>query len=260
MNLPPARLLLIDDDELLLTTLVSVMKRQGYSVSAARDGSEGFRLAADIHPDLIICDVRMPSPDGYELKTLLSGSPDTRDIPFIFLTAFGAPEDKVRGLMHGADDYITKPFDLNELIARVQNLLRRMEFGRQRGIKESEEKIRELRQSITANFHHEVRTPLSNLLATLDLALREKFTGNPHAVHRYIESAQNSAQRLRRLIDDLMLLNDIDHNTVSGFRQEIHLRYHFLNVIHNTIQGWSEKNLQAEIQFDETQRIFAPKN
>jgi len=254
------RLLLIDDDNILLMTLVSVMKRAGYYPITAVNGAEGFRLACDQKPDLIICDVQMPPPNGHQLKAQLSQHPATAEIPFLFLTARDLPDEKIQALQQGADDYITKPFDVDELVARVRNVLRRVEIGRQRGLREADEKIHELRQSITANFNHEMRTPLSNLLATLDLALREKFTSHPLAIYQYIEAAQGSAHRLRSLIDDLILLNTIDQGRVSNFRQEIDPRFHILKPVEGVMDRWEEKRLKLVYHVPDDAQIYAPKH
>ena len=103
-------LLIIDDDPSLLIGLDGVLKREGYKVFTAKHGTMGLEIARDIIPDLIVCDLMMPPPNGFDVLTTLSQDPKTEHIPFIFLTARASETDKVKGLHLGADDYIVKPF------------------------------------------------------------------------------------------------------------------------------------------------------
>ena len=102
-------ILIIDDEPALLLGLAAKIRRHGYAVVTATDGSDGFRKAKESMPDLIVSDVMMPPPNGFELRRLLSLEPALASIPFIFLTARSSVEDRVGGLRDGADDYITKP-------------------------------------------------------------------------------------------------------------------------------------------------------
>ena len=124
MSIMTPRVLLIDDEEPLLMGLAEIMKRAGYNVLTARDGLTGLSLARQHLPDLIICDVMMPAPNGFELRRQLAQEGRTENIPFIFLTARAAQSDKLQGFESGADDYITKPFDIEELKLRVRTAIR----------------------------------------------------------------------------------------------------------------------------------------
>lgn len=125
MNNKKNSLLLIDDDPALLIGLEAVLRYEGYQVVTAKHGRTGVEIAREFTPDLIICDLMMPPPNGFEVLTMLSHDPRTANIPFIFLTARTAEADKVQGLLSGADDYVVKPFVKDELIARVKSVLRR---------------------------------------------------------------------------------------------------------------------------------------
>jgi DNA-binding response OmpR family regulator len=118
----PPKVLVVEDEESLLFTLRHNLEREGYRVITAARGDDGLRLARQEHPDLIILDVMLPGVDGLQLCRLLRR--DTR-VPIIMLTALGGERDRVAGLDIGADDYVTKPFGLRELLARVRALLRR---------------------------------------------------------------------------------------------------------------------------------------
>lgn len=119
---PPARILVVEDEETLLFTVAHNLKREGYHVFTANRGDDGLRLAREEHPDLILLDVMLPGVDGIQVTRLLRR--DT-DVPIIMMTALAGERDRVAGLDTGADDYITKPFGMRELLARVRALLRR---------------------------------------------------------------------------------------------------------------------------------------
>lgn len=119
------RLLVIDDDAALAETLVRGLAYEGYTVDVAASGPAGLTRARDYAPDLVILDVMLPGLDGFEvLRRLRAGSPG---LPVLMLTARDQPDDEVRGLDLGADDYVVKPFAIDVLTARVKALLRRRE-------------------------------------------------------------------------------------------------------------------------------------
>ncbi len=112
-------ILMVDDDPLNLKVLTETIKRLGYTLLAARSGHDALRIAAKAHPTLILLDIQMPGIDGYETCRRLKADAATHDIAIIFLTALQSTADKVKGLSLGAVDFITKPFDPDEIIARV---------------------------------------------------------------------------------------------------------------------------------------------
>lgn len=123
-----ARVLVVEDEETLLFTLSHNLKREGYEVITAQRGDDGLRLAREKHPDLILLDLMLPGIDGMQICRLLR-----RDstVPILMLTALGGEGDRVAGLDTGADDYITKPFGMRELMARIRAHLRRAASGRE---------------------------------------------------------------------------------------------------------------------------------
>ncbi len=123
--------LLIDDEPSLLVLLQAALRRAGFDVFIANNGSEGEREALAHLPDIIVSDVMMSPPDGFELYRRLADNPATRSIPFIFLTALTDPAEKRRALEGGVGDYITKPFDREELIARIRAALHHQPWQRQ---------------------------------------------------------------------------------------------------------------------------------
>ncbi|MGA6167035.1 response regulator transcription factor [Amycolatopsis magusensis] len=121
-----ADLLVVEDDPTLRELLAASLRFAGFAVSATASGAGALALAASRPPDLVVLDVMLPDVDGFEvLRRLRAGAGPTRTVPVLFLTARDAGEDKVAGLTAGGDDYVTKPFRLEELIARIRAILRR---------------------------------------------------------------------------------------------------------------------------------------
>jgi DNA-binding NarL/FixJ family response regulator len=124
------RLLLVDDEPNLLTAIAAVLRGKGFEVTTARNGKDAMLQIARSLPDLIVSDVRMPVMDGYRLARQLRGAPHTKLIPIVFLTAKDETEDRIEGFRAGVDVYLTKPFEPDELLAVVQNILTRVERTR----------------------------------------------------------------------------------------------------------------------------------
>jgi diguanylate cyclase (GGDEF)-like protein len=122
--------LVVEDDAFLARLLDVELSASGYTVRAASDGVEGLDAAFERCPDLVLADVMMPTMDGFELVRRLRADPRTEAVSIILLTARGQLSDKLTGLTAGADDYIVKPFDNEELLARVAGVLRRAEYMR----------------------------------------------------------------------------------------------------------------------------------
>lgn len=123
----PAKVLVVDDEENIRELLSVSLKFQGYEVTTAKDGPNAIDLARSIRPDVVVLDVMMPGMDGFGVLRRLRA--DGIDAPALFLSARDSVQDKVNGLTIGGDDYVTKPFSLEEVVARLEVLLRRNGFG-----------------------------------------------------------------------------------------------------------------------------------
>ena len=118
--------LVIEDDKNIAELLRLYLEKDGFEVIIAGDGGKGLQLATDEHPDVVLLDIMLPVMDGWQVCREIRTS---SDVPIIMLTAKGETYDKVSGLEMGADDYVTKPFEVKELIARIHAVMRRREGG-----------------------------------------------------------------------------------------------------------------------------------
>lgn len=118
-----SKILVIEDDPIILFLIRQTLQREGYEVVTATNGSEGLRLVYEIQPQLVVLDITMPGLNGHQVCHYLRSEASTKDLPIIMVTALSRPADPRRGFELGADDYLPKPFQLAELVTRVQSLL-----------------------------------------------------------------------------------------------------------------------------------------
>ena len=122
----PLKVLVVDDEAEVRASLTEFLEGNGYSVCEAGDGEAALAMTFTEKPDLILLDLRLPKVDGYQVCQTLKGNPITSGIPIIMITALNATPQKVKGIEFGADDYVEKPFDLDELLARMKMVARRV--------------------------------------------------------------------------------------------------------------------------------------
>ncbi len=117
------KILIIDDEQDIVETVAFMLKGKGFETVCAYDGEEGLKLAKEVNPDLIILDVMMPKINGYKICRLLKYDNKYKNIPIIMVTARGQEEDKLIGEETGADEYITKPFEFDDILSAIQRLI-----------------------------------------------------------------------------------------------------------------------------------------
>ena len=118
-----ARILVVDDDPSIVDLATAVLGSAAYAVAAARTGSDALRLARRERFDLVLLDINMPEMDGWETLRLIKADEAIRDLPVVMFSVKGEVRDKVHGLQEGAVDYLTKPFEVDELLTRVRRVL-----------------------------------------------------------------------------------------------------------------------------------------
>lgn len=200
-------LLLVDDEVINIDILLAALG-EAYTVRVATSGPGALESVKKALPDLILLDVMMPAMDGFEVCRRLKAEPASRDIPIIFLTALSETTDKVMGFSVGGADYVTKPFQLREVHARVETHL---ELHRQRReLQQACDRLREmetLRDNLTHMIVHDLRSPLSAILGNLDLAHHEPLS---EAAGRYVSRALSSTNTLLEMVSTLLDVSRIE--------------------------------------------------
>ena len=200
------KILVIEDSEELRGDITEMLSLEGFEILTAPNGREGVNLAEREHPELIICDIRMPIMDGYDVLEHIRSRPNTMNIPFIFLTARTGRSEWREGMSLGADDYLTKPFTAEELISSVNTRLDR----RQRVVEEAEERLDKLRKSIALALPHEMRTPLNAILGFSEILMTDAYTLDNGQVEEMAQHINEASNRLYRLVENYVIYANLE--------------------------------------------------
>ncbi len=200
------KVLIVEDTISILNELREILTFEGFEVSRALNGQEGIEQAKKILPDLILSDIMMPVKNGYEFFDELQHDPATSHIPFIFLSAKASKESQRYGMILGADDYITKPFDIDLLIQSVNSRIAKAEKLKGK----FNATVNNLQQSITRAIPHELLTPLNGILGFSSILME---VGNEIPKEEFLEFTtciHESAERLHKTIKKFIYYTEIE--------------------------------------------------
>ncbi len=200
------RVLVIEDEEYLCDNVAAILQFEGFELITATDGMQGIALARRHLPDLIICDIMMPGMDGYQVLQTLRGDPLTSTIPFIFLTAKTGREQLRQGMVLGADDYLTKPFQPEELIASVKARLERQ----RRFEEETRVAMQEIQLGISLALPPELDAPLNNVLGIAGRLIDRAAELTPQEIEAASVSILEATHHLHREIENYLLFAQLE--------------------------------------------------
>jgi two-component system sensor histidine kinase/response regulator len=200
------KILVIEDTADIRGLIVEMLESRNFEVIVAEDGARGVSLAETEAPDLILCDVQMPRMNGYEVLLKLRDIEETSTIPFIFLTGAADKMQVRHGMELGADDYLTKPFTLQELLAAVTARLE----TRATLAKAAARKFADLRDSITFSLPHEFITPLNGILGFSSMLVEESGKLTAQDVEEFGRYIHESAVRLQRITENFLLYSQLE--------------------------------------------------
>ena len=197
--------LLVEDNVELLGILQSIFLRHGFQVQAAASVESALPFLLQTTPSVVVCDVMLPGKSGYDLHRELRRNPEWYDIPFVFLTALSSIDDVNRGKISGCDDYVTKPFDPDELIAIVRGRLALSEHRRRMEML----KLEGYRKRVLNTLSHEFRTPLVAIKAGTEI-LADRNEMQVPELKMLLGSIQRGGERLERLVNNFLLLQQVE--------------------------------------------------
>jgi signal transduction histidine kinase len=211
MSDPRHTILVVEDDPQILDILTILLWEQGYHVVRAREGETALSLVGSTRPDLIVSDVKMPGMDGFSLCEHVRADPAFAHVPFIFLTARDEKADRRRGMVLGADDYLTKPFEPEDLLSAIEARLARV-AKTQEAIAQVGAHLQEL---IVRTLTHEFRTPLALVVGYTDLLEATGQGMDEREFQVALQGLHVGARRLANLVEDFLLLTKLNTGVLA---------------------------------------------
>ena len=240
-------ILVVEDEKDLRLNLQEMLEREGFSILTAANGVEALELTASIEPDLILSDIKMPDMDGFEFLKVLQQKTETANIPFIFLTAKIEMQDLREGMVLGADDYITKPFKIDELITAINTRLKKKENHLKT--------INEFKKMLSQKIPHELFTPLVGILGFSEIIESDVHSLSEDEIKGMAEKIRFSGHRLQRRIEKFTVYMDLNNILSAGTgKDSVNSNPHFLCEIDPLYVSLKLKTIAA--YFDRSDSLF----
>jgi len=243
----PPLILLVDDEQANLELFSTILENEGYSILNAHSAIEALKMLETSHPDLIISDIYMPEMGGFEFYERVQEIGELRSVPFIFLSAL-ADRDHVRvGKELGADDYLTKPIDIDELVTTVRGKLKRA--ASMRSAMETE--FESLKEQILSTLSHELNTPLTYIIGFSEIIGHDASTISTDELKEFATLIHHGGDRLKNLVDDFLETIQIDSGHTQKFFETDKRRFNLHEILTSLSNEFrpqaAEKHLRFEI-------------
>ena len=254
MELSGKHILIVDDNLKNLQVTAKVLKDSGFNISLAQNGSKGLDSMQKFPPDLILLDIMMPEMNGIEVCNIIQKNEKTKDIPVIFLTAKNQTEDLVEAFKAGGVDYVTKPFNREELLIRVKTHLE---------LAGSRKKIMELvksRDQLYSIIAHDIRSPFANIRMTIETVNRGYIKTGTEEFRIIIEQLYNSVNETSMLLDNLLHWT---RNQAEGFSpapEDFPVQEMLTDIIEKMKNSSKQKQITLEYEVDKALTIHSDKN
>ncbi len=245
-------ILVVDDTPANLQLLTGMLKRHGYRVRPVSSGKLAIQAVQDEKPDLILLDINMPEMNGYEVCEHLKADDALKEIPVLFISALDETIDKIKAFAAGGVDYVTKPFQFQEVEARVQThlKLRRLQIEleiQNRQLQENYDQLRkleELRDNLTHMLVHDMRSPLTVIILALDIHIQQATAKLNEAEMEPVVKIARSVNRLVEMVNSLLDINRLESGEMPLYIEECDLT----GLTSEVIQ--SLKNLKQNCQLE----------
>lgn len=256
-NEPKSTILIVDDNHNNLSVLYEHLTESGYRAITAENGMEAIKKAKRIKPDLILLDILMPDMDGFTTCEKLKSEEETEKCPIIFLSALSETLDKVKGFSVGAVDYITKPFQKLEVIARIETHLT---IQKQKKIIERQnQELNELNENKNKFFSiiaHDLRSPIGGLLSVSKLLLNYSQNKN-NIPYDIVESLFQSTENAYKLLENLLQWSRVQMNRIECIPVSFHLSKMVEALVNNLNNIAYRKDIKIKYNINPEIKVFA---
>lgn len=232
-------ILIVDDSEENVWLLSHVLKREGYNILDASNGEEALEIVAVTKPDILLLDIVMPDMDGFEVCEKLKAKESTQDIPIIFLSALSETDSKVKGFKVGGVDYITKPFQREEVLARIDLHVRLKQLQNKLEEKIDELQEREQRLNVLNKrkdelmriLSHDIRNPVTGIIGVAQLLSQSSDSIPADEQQNMYNSIEESGRKIQQLVVDLLNKDKAKQNISDLSTEKVNLKYLIKDVI-----------------------------
>jgi signal transduction histidine kinase len=243
------KVLIVDDTPTNLSILEEILE-EDYFISVAQSGSQALSITENLMPDLILLDVNMPGIDGFETCRKLKSQENTRDVPVVFITARAEPEDVIQGFGEGGVDYITKPFNHSEVLARVKTHLKVQQLIRQLGLKNEQLKeLNELKNKFIGMASHDMRNSLGAIKGYSQILNEDKNDLPEETKEQFLGFIFKSSENMLKMVNELLDVSMIESGKLQLDLQPESLKclikHHIL--INQFFAGKKNITLQSEL-------------
>ncbi|GAB4572489.1 MAG: hybrid sensor histidine kinase/response regulator [Anaerolineae bacterium] len=237
-----SKILVIEDEWAVREMIVEILRAHGYEVDAAPDGKSGLHKLESYKPDLILCDINMPEMNGFQVLETLRQKPGRNGTLFLFLTALSDRSNNRRGMELGADDYITKPFEPEDLLRAVQTQLAKRQSIEQHHATT----LNLLKRNIIHALPHELRTPLGVIMGNAELLAMDAHAFGPEEVQQMAQAIVKHSRRLHNLFENYLIYAQIELIASDPVEREA-LRNHLIRDAGAIIEKGALEEAQAAV-------------
>lgn len=268
-------ILIVDDIPENLYLLGKTLQREGYDIAYASNGDQAIKISRKLNPDLILLDILMPSMNGYEVCKIIKETKETADIPIIFLTALSDSTQVIEGFKVGASDFITKPFNIPEVIARIKThldlkLSRDMNINYINKLKaynkelnEAEKKLIEMNNSKDKFFSiiaHDLKNPFQGFMRLTEVMLVDFDEMSRDELKNYLQEIHLSAEKLYKLLENLLTWSRVQIGKIPYEPEEIKLSDIIESAVLLYKDNVNSKKINIHNSIKNDQKVFADKN
>ena len=250
INRSDYKILIVDDVISNVLLLKILLTNEKFQVCTANNGTSCIEMARKEHPDLILLDVMMPDINGFDTAVVLKKDETTRDIPIIFLTALNTPQDLVHGFQVGASDFLTKPFNKEELVMRVNQQISLV--AAKRIIQQQNEELRATlnnRDKMYSVIAHDLRSPMASIRMVLNLVVQ---SASPESVgpelFMLLDQANRESEEVHDLLDNLLKWTKSQTGRLNVVKQELDLNDIIPGVVEIFVAIAATKHLKLDLQ------------